>query len=191
AKAMASATTERTETTKTRERESLGRARALACWRGRLAIANFSSEPNLSPPSRFKGKPVSARRRNQTRETRALPRISWRRCRIRLRATGLRTGCRTWVRLAWLANGRCPRLLRAPGSSTCLSRDRRCQNKEARNDRASRSTISRANDPADRVAAAGRIFQLAQDWGSPLRRLLATRPPARQNSEASAYSAGT
>src|SRR5882724_10785684 len=102
--------------------------------------------------------------------------------------TGRRNGCRTWARLAWLANGRSPRLLRAPESSTCLSRDRQCQNKEELSDRASRSTTVRANDPADREAAADRIFRRAQDLGSPLRRLLATHPPAPQNSEASAYS---
>ena len=117
--------------------------------------------------------------------------ISRRRRRIRLRVTGRRNGCRTWARLAWLANETCPHSLRARGWSTCLSRDRQCQNKEVPSDRASRITTVRANDPEDRAAAAGKIFRRAQDSGSPLPRLPATHPPAPQNSEASAYSACT
>src|SRR5215467_10478237 len=98
------------------------------------------------------GRFVSAGRRNQARETRALPRINRRILRIHLRATGRRNGCRTWARLAWLANGTFPRLLRAPGLSTCVSQDRQCQSKEEPRDLASRSRTILANDPADRVA---------------------------------------
>src|SRR6267378_5035238 len=146
---MTTTTTTRIEATKQRRCETLGSARGLACTfrrprRNARRAVSTESETHVLKSSRWRG------RHRQTRETRALPGINRRILRICLKATGRRNGCRTWARLAWLANGRPPRLLRAPESSTCLSRDRQCQNKEGLSDRASRSTISRANDPVDR-----------------------------------------
>src|SRR5712671_1551853 len=159
---MTTTTTTRIEATKQRRCETLGSARGLACTfrrprRNARRAVSTESETHVLKSLRWRG------RHRQTRETRALPGINRRILRIRLKATGRRNGCHTWARFAWLASGRCPRLLHAPGSSTCLSRDRQCQNKEAPSDRASRNTTSLTNDPADRVAAAGKTFLRAQD----------------------------
>ena len=190
ANAIATAGTTRIETTKTLRPETLGSARDLACWRWRPRHRELLKMCISVAISGTRG--VFRRgRRNVHARARALPRINRRRRRIHLRATGRRNGCRTWARLAWLASGRCPQPSRGPGWSTCLSRDRRCQNKEELRDLAVRSTTSLTNDPADRTGAADRIFRRSRDSDSPLRRLRATRPRPRQNSEASAYSGGT
>src|SRR5881396_475909 len=155
---IATAATTSREVTKTRRRKTLGSARGLACWRWRPRhrelLRTCVSLSGLATRRAFR-----RGRRNVHARPRALPRINRRRRRIRLRLTGRRNGCRTWARLAWLAYGKSPPLLRGPESSTCPIGDRRYQNKEGLSDRASRSTISRANDPADRAGAAGRIFQ--------------------------------